>query len=94
LWRGGFSAIELAARVERLAFGSAAEGDTPSAGPRADVIAGNRDRVETIGVNWYMNRWLKLQFNVMHDTLRDPSQGPRPDKAGLWSRVLRFQLSI
>jgi phosphate-selective porin OprO/OprP len=98
LLRGGIGAIELAARVERLSFGcgadGGADGQTPSAGPRADAIAGNSDRVETIGVNWYMNRWLKLQFNVVHDTLRDPSQGPRPDTTGLWSRVLRFQLSI
>lgn len=98
LLRGGIGAVELAARIERLSFESGADagadGQTPSAGPRANVIAGNSDRVETIGVNWYVNRWLKIQFNVMHDTLRDPSQGPRPDTTGLWSRVLRFQLSI
>jgi hypothetical protein len=50
--------------------------------------------VETFGVNWYANRWVKIQFNVVRDTLRDPLQGPLPEKAGYWSRVLRFQLSL
>jgi phosphate-selective porin OprO and OprP len=92
--RGGLGVIEVAARVERLSFGSAADGEDASDGPRAEVIAGNSDRVETFGVNWYANRWIKIQFNFLRDTLRDPSQGPLPDRTGYWSRVLRFQLSL
>jgi phosphate-selective porin OprO/OprP len=92
--RGGVGAIELAARLERLAFGSAADSEPPSEGPRAEVVAGNSDRIVTVGVNWYLNRWVKIQFNVTHDTVRDPSQGPSPGQPGFWSRVLRFQLSI
>ena len=42
------------------------------------MVAGNSDRVVTVGVNWYLNRWVKVQFNVMHDTLRDPSQDRVP----------------
>jgi phosphate-selective porin OprO/OprP len=94
LLRGGVGAIELAARVERLSFGSAASGESASEGPRAEVIAGNSDRVETFGANWYPSRFLKIQFNILRDTLRDPSQGPLPDKTGYWSRVLRFQLAL
>jgi phosphate-selective porin len=92
--RGGVGAIELAARLERLAFGSAADSQPPSGGPRAEVVAGNSDRIVTVGVNWYLNRWVKVQFNVTHDSLRDPSQGPSPGQPGFWSRGLRFQLSI
>ncbi len=92
--RGGAGAVELAARLERLAFGSAADSEPASAGPRAEVVAGNSDRVMTVGVNWYLNQWVKVQFNVIRDTLRDPSQGPSPGQQGFWSRVLRFQLSI
>jgi phosphate-selective porin OprO and OprP len=92
--RGGSGVIEVAARVERLGFGSAGTGEIASEGPRAEVIAGNSDRVETLGVNWYANRWIKIQFNILHDSVRDPSQGPLPDRTGYWSRVLRFQLSL
>ena len=92
--RGGMGAIEVAARSERLAFGSAADSEPPSSGPRAEVVAGNSDRVETIGINWYLNRWVKVQFNVIHDTLSDPSQGPLRDRRGFWSRALRLQFSL
>ena len=94
LFQGGYGAIELAWRLERLAFGSLAKGDVPSQSMRADVIAGNADRAMTFGVNWYLNRWIKLQFNAIKESLTDPSHGPRPLDAGFWSRVVRFQLSI
>ena len=92
--QGGYGAIELACRVERLTFGSAASGDAPSNSMRADVIVGNANRAMTVGVNWYLNRWGKLQFNAIRESLTNPSQGPRPLQSGFWSRVIRFQLSI
>jgi phosphate-selective porin len=94
LFKGGYGAVELAARLEQLRFGSTATGEPPSSGPRADVILGNSDRAGTIGVNWYLNRWSKVQFNLIRDSLRDPSQGPLSSRSGFWSRVLRLQLTI
>ena len=93
LLRGGIGAIEVAARVESLAFG---EGPGPGASlsPRAEVLLGNRDRVLTFGANWYVNRWIKLQGNVIRDTLRDPGRGPLPSAAAYWSRVFRVQVQI
>jgi phosphate-selective porin OprO/OprP len=92
--QGGYGAIELACRVEKLTFGSIASGDAPSNSMRADAIVGNANRAMTIGVNWYLNRWGKLQFNAIRESLTDPSQGPRPLQSEFWSRVIRFQLSI
>ena len=92
--RGGFGAVEVAARVERLAFRSDAAGQAPSTSPRADVILGNGDRVLTFGANWYLNRWLKVQGNVIRESIDDPAQGPLPAQKVFWSRVLRLQLSI
>ncbi len=93
LLRGGIGAIELAARIESLAFG---EGTEPGASlsPRAEVLLGNRDRLITVGANWYINRWVKLQGNVIRDTLRDPARGPLPSAATYWSRVFRVQVTI
>lgn len=94
LFQGGYGAIELACRVEKLGFASLASGEAPSDSVRADVIVGNANRAVTIGVNWYLNRWGKLQFNAIRESLTDPSQGPQPLQSGSWSRVIRFQLSI
>jgi phosphate-selective porin OprO/OprP len=92
--QGGYGAIEVAARVERLAFGSDASGEAPSTSVRADVIQGNADRAVTLGVNWYLNRWVKLQFNTIKETLSDPAQGPLPSKPSFWTHVFRLQLAL
>ena len=92
--RGGVGAIELGARIEALGFKSAASGEPPSTSPRADVIAGNRDRVVTLGVNWYPVRLIKIQANLLRDAIADAAEGPLPSKSEFWSMVMRFQLSI
>ena len=95
IFRGGFGAVEIAARVEKITFDSTAVNESlPSTSPRADKILGNSDKAITFGVNWYLNRWIKIQFNTIKETLTDPAQGPLPDKPSFWSRVLRFQFSL
>jgi phosphate-selective porin OprO/OprP len=92
--RGCYGAIELAMRVDGLAFGSTASNDLPSASPRADVIQGNSDRVSTFGVNWYPYRGIKVQLNVVRESIADPIQGPLPSQPVFWSRVVRFQFQL
>lgn len=94
LFRGGYGAIEIAARLERLAFGSAASGDTPALSPRADVVRGNADRATTLGVNWYPIRRVKLQANLVTETIAEPEFGPLPVRARFWSGLLRFQVAL
>jgi len=94
LLQGGVGAIEVAGRVEELKFHSGSSGDAPSSAPRADVVLPNRDRAQTVGVNWYVNRFVKIQFNLIRETLDDPSHGPLPSKAKFLSKVIRFQFSL
>ena len=90
----GTGAIEVAARIENLAFRSGASGEPASTSPRADVIVGNANQVTTVGVNWYVNRFFKIQANFIRETLDDPSQGPLPSKPSFNSKVVRFQFSM
>jgi phosphate-selective porin len=92
--RGGWGAIELAARVEALTFGTVDGNELASTSPRADVVLGNADHASTLGVNWYPVRHLKLQLNLIHERIFDPSRGPAPANPAFWSRVLRFQLDL
>ena len=94
LFRGGPGAIELAARIERLAFGSTASGEPGSTSPRADVVLPNADRATTIGVNWYLNRYVKVQANIVRERLDDPARGPMPAQPAFWSRVLLLQITL
>lgn len=94
LFQGGFGAIEIGARIESLKFTSGSAGEQGSRSPRADTIVGNGDQVTTVGVNWYINRYVKVQANVIREKLDDPSQGPLPSQASFTSKAIRFQFSF
>lgn len=90
----GPGAIEAAVRLEAIKFSSTApdkNADEPSSSPRADAVLGNGLRALTVGVNWFPMRWVRVQFNVIRESLDDPTQGPLPGKASFWDRVVRVQ---
>lgn len=92
LLQGGFGAVEVAARIESLEFKSGHGDEAPSRSPRAEVVLGNRDQVATVGVNWYVNRFFKIQANFIREKLDDPSQGPLPPQSTFTTKAVRFQL--
>jgi phosphate-selective porin OprO/OprP len=93
--QGGAGAIEVAIRYEVLRFASAGAPQEPrSDSPRAANILGNADRAVTGGINWYLNRWMKLQLNGIRETLDDPSQGPVPGQSSFWTVVSRLQFVL
>jgi phosphate-selective porin len=100
LFSGGFGSVELAARVEAARFSSAGEGP-PSTGPRAETILPHRDRAVTFGVNWSPNRWIRIQANLVRDTMtvpmgEVPASAPSVDgpTASFWSRVVRLRFAM
>lgn len=94
LFRGGVGAIELASRIETLAFGSASHEGPAFTNPRAEHIAENRDTIWTTGVNWYVNRWVKLQANAIRERIEDPERTPVSGRQVFWSGVFRMQLVL
>ena len=93
--QGGIGAIELAIRYERMWFDSTPVGqDTPARHPRADTILESGDRALTLGINWTLNRFVKIQFNGIREQLDDPQRNPVPNGAAFWSRVIRFQFVL
>ena len=94
LFQGGFGALEIGARLESLRFRSGASGELPSTSPRADVIVGNRDLAATLGVNWYINRFFKVQANFIREKIDDPSQGPLASKDSFTTTAVRFQFAF
>jgi phosphate-selective porin OprO/OprP len=91
---GGLGAVEVAGRYERLSFGSAsgADVDLPSRTPRAANILPSSDRALTLGVNWALNRWVKLQFNAIREQIDDPKRSPVAEGGAFWSQVARLQI--
>ena len=94
LWGGGIGAIQLAARIESLAFGSSTPGEEPLPSPRAPTIRPNDIHALTLGVNWFPVRFIKLQANVIREHMQDPER--RPDPARPWGTtgVFRVQFAL
>jgi phosphate-selective porin OprO/OprP len=92
--RRWYGDVEAAGRLERLEFGSGGSDGEKSISARAESVLGNADRAATLGVNWHLNQWVKVQLNVIRESLHNPSMGPLPDRPVFWSRVLRLQLTL
>jgi phosphate-selective porin len=92
--QGGWGALELAARYERLGFDSAGGSDEPFRSPRAETILPTGDRALTLGVNWTVNRFVKVQFNGIREHVEDIERNPVPDGAPFWSRIIRLQFVL
>lgn len=94
LEQGGVGAIQLAGRIEFLGFSSPGAIDEPLRNPRAASVLGNDIRGETVGVNWYPIRFVKLQFNLIRERVEDPERRPDPVRASVFTRVFRVQFAM
>jgi len=94
LFQDGFGAIEVASRFEATGFGSGSTAGPAFTNPRADHVAPNEVRVWTAGVNWYPNRWVRLQGNAVRETYEDAQRTPVPGDSTFWSGVLRMQVVL
>jgi phosphate-selective porin OprO/OprP len=92
--KGGAGALELAARYDTIQFGSATHPGVASRSARAPNILENRDRVFTLGLNWYLNRFWKVQVNGVRESLGDPANAPITGRTRYWATVMRLQFHM
>ena len=91
----GLGALEVAARYERLTFGSTDDQGEPAfANPRAVNLLRNRDEAWTFGLSWILNRWFKLQANAIRESFSDVDRAPIVGAPVHWSFVGRFQFAM
>jgi len=91
--QGGIGAIEVAARWEAGHFGGDEIG-FPATNPRAEKLAGASERAWTFGINWYVNRYVKIQPNLIRETLNHFYRTPVSEPQRMWVGVLRLQFSL
>jgi phosphate-selective porin OprO/OprP len=94
LLQGGVGALELSARFDRLWFNSKPGEDPPFRNSRAQTIYPSGDKVLTLGVTYYANRWVKLMYNAIREHAEDIERSPMADGSAFWSSVLRLQLQL
>ena len=92
---GGPGAFELVARYDTLRFHAASYPGTGFGFPASASLSANSDRAATAGLNWYLNRYVKVQGNVILETIADPARSPAPSTHGRFtSALLRFQFRL
>jgi phosphate-selective porin len=90
----GVRSLEIGARLEELAFTSAASGaGTGVAHPRADALARQALQVWTFGATWGVHRWFRIQANVLGEEDRGPERLERVE-GRQWIGVVRFQFDM
>lgn len=91
--QGGAGALEVAARIEDLRFSSRHSDWPATQGPRARALVPQADRAWTFGLNWYLNRFVKAQANVVREW-REEAGLPMPAWPRAWHRVVRLQFHL
>jgi phosphate-selective porin OprO and OprP len=90
----GIGAMQIAARYEQLRFGSADHPGLPSRSTRAANLLSASERVATLGVNWYLNRFVRIQYNWIREVIEDSQMAPIAGQNKYWSRYLRIQFRL
>jgi len=91
--KGGYGAIEVGARLERLSTGSGPNLNPVLYGPRSPDVLSTADLVWTTGVNWYVNKFFELSLNVIREDRSLPRTAtllPGP----VWSRTFRIEFGL
>jgi len=91
VFRNGFGALELVARVEKLSF---TPGSMPVPDPLAVTPDANADRVTTLGLSWYLNRYLKINGSAVFESIRDPERSPVAHDGRVPTAVIQLQAAI
>ena len=48
----------------------------------------------TLGANWYVNRWVRLVGNAIHEHFTDTERTPLSPVQDFWAGVFRVQVTF
>ena len=89
----GLSGLELAVRAERLSFGTPGATGSQVWTPRAEQLSPVSARAWTVGLNWTVNRLVRLQLNAVREEVVSRARGATPPHAA-WTPVARVQVAM
>ena len=96
IFKGGFGAVEVVARVEGLKFDDTGDSTGFAGyGNRARNIAPSGSTAIEAGLNYWASNFLKLQGDALWESYNDPLIAPTPGKTGRYFTLLaRIQVMI
>ena len=90
----GVRGLELAARIERVWFGTPGAAGNTVRTPRSADLPLVSDRAWTFGANWTLKRLVRLQMNGVLEQVTDRARGAAPDAGWRWSPQARVQMGL
>ena len=92
---GGLGAVEVAARLERVSFDQVVYPGGVVHGPREQDLAANAERVATFAVTWFATNRVKVQGNLVIESVSDASRSPAPRNNGRFtSGIVNLQFVL
>lgn len=92
---GGAGAIEIVGRIEELRFAAVLHPGSAYNFPGSLAPGGNKDRVVTMGVNWYLTPNIRMQHNYAIERVADADRSPAPTRGGrIHSALFRLQITV
>jgi hypothetical protein len=89
----GFSGLELTVRAEALSFGTGGDTGAQVWTPRAEQLSRATEHAWTAGVNWTVNRLVRVQGNAVREAVATRALNAVPPRAR-WSPVVRVQVAL
>ena len=87
-------AVDVAARIDRLTLGSGNDTDEAFTNPRADHVAPLTKNTWTFGGNWQVHRWVRVQGNLIRESLVDTLGVRDITPEPTWTAVMRLQFAL
>jgi phosphate-selective porin len=93
--QGGLGAVEVAARVERLALTPASAATTIPGATLLSLPLPNGEQIITFGASWFLHTRVKVQGNLIIEDFDDPARSPVPRRNGrLTSAFVNLQFVL
>jgi phosphate-selective porin OprO/OprP len=93
--KGGLGAVEVAARVERLALSPGTAATSILGAPLLSLPLASGERIFTVGASWFLHTRVKVRGNLIIEDFDDPSRSPVPRRNGrLTSAVANLQFVL
>ena len=91
----GLGAIEVSARLERVSFDDVVYPGGVSHGPRPEDLVGNGEWISTLGVTWFLHNRVKVQGNLVRESIFDAARSPAPRGNGRFtSGIVNLQFVL
>lgn len=88
----GFGRLDAAVRLEGMSVHTPSSNQPALRNPRAAHLLTQAVHGWTVGGTWHATPWMRMQANVIRETVRDGMRSPVAGRDTFWAHVVRMQM--